>query len=537
MRRDNIFKGYSQNQAFLLPPSLEDLIPKGHLVRVVNSIIDKLDISGIVSKYPGGGASAFHPRMMLKVIVYAYLEGVYSSRKIAKALRESVVYMWLAGMQKPDFRTINNFRGKRLKKEIKEIFKQVVIVAMEIGLVEFEKLFIDGTKMEANANKHKMVWRKNVERNKAKLEEKIEEVFEEIERINEEEDKIYGNNDLPEVGEGKSIDSEEYKEKIKEGTEKINKKLSIKKQSLKKKLKELERRKKKYEEADEVMGNRNSYSKTDKDASAMKMKNGEIRPGYNYIIGTENQIIINYEIEQNASDGSCFINFMEGIEELYKRRPEKVHGDGAFGNEENYDYCEGKEIKAYLKYSTFHLERGKKFKENIFKKENFAYDEAEDVYICPNERKLIFNEEKESYTSTGYKQKIKVYVSEDCSGCMYKEECTKGEKRSISINENYDRYKEKARELLYSEEGKQMRKQRGWNVETPFGDIKHNRKFRRFLLRGKVKVKIEAGLLAIGYNIRKIGSYILDKVKKGIPYKVGEEKGIKEFSPIALQWI
>lgn len=532
MRRDNVFKEYGQNQPFLLPPSLEELIPQGHLARVVNSIIDQLDIRGIEAKYPGGGASAFHPRMMLKVLVYAYLDGVYSSRKIAKELRENVVYMWLAGMQKPDFRTINNFRSKRLRDEIKEIFKQVVEIAMGLGLVKFEKLFVDGTKVEANANKHRMVWKKNVERNRAKLEKKIEEVFEEIERVNEEEDRLYGkNNDLPEIGEGKSINSEEYKEKIKEAKGKINKKLSRRKQTLEKELNRLKARKKKYEEAEETLGGRNSYSKADKDATAMMMKNGEIRPGYNLMIGTENQIIVNYEVESQANDGTCFINFMEGVEKLYEKLPDKVNGDAAFGSEENYAYCEKKGIEAYLKYNTFDFERSKKFKEDIFRKENFTYDESEDIYICPNGRRLLFKEEQENITGTGYKQILRKYVCEDCSGCVYKSRCTRAERRSVNINKNFDRYKNRARELLYSREGIELRKQRGVEVETPFGDTKHNRRFRRFLLRGISKVKIEAGLLAIGHNIRKIVRYTLDKGKELSLYEIKKKGKIKEFSP------
>jgi len=509
--REKVFKPYEQKQGALLPPYLDDLISEGHISKVLNKVIDGFDASDIIRRYKGGGAPAYHPVMMLKILIYGYMDGIYTSRKLAKAVRENIVYMWLAGGKTPDFRTINNFRLK-LKDGIDLIFKQVVEVAMDYGLVGFKKLFVDGTKIEANSNKHKMVWRKNVERMGPKIDEKINGFLEEIDRLNEEEDRIYGDKDFQEVEAEKEIKPEERNKKIQKAIEKINEQMERKKKKLNKELKKALEQKEENEKKKAKLGKRNSYSKTDESASAMKTKDDAIKPCYNLVIGTENQVIVNYEVEQNAGDGRCFRNLMEKGEKLYGQLPEAVCGDSAFGCVENYEYCEEKKMEAFLKYGMYHPEKKKKFKEDKFRKENFAYDEEEDVYICPNGKSLKVEEEKEEITATGYKHVVKVYRCDDCTGCPFKEECTKGSRRSIQINKKLERYKTLARDRLNSPEGIKLRKQRGVDVETPFGDVKHNGKYRRFILRGIKKVKIEAGLLSIAHNLKKI--YTVDIEKK-----------------------
>jgi len=175
------FKTYNPNQAFLLPPSFDDLIPMGHLVRVVSQTIDQLNIDPLLKSYKGGGASIYHPKMMIKVLVYAYLNGIYSSRKIAKALREDINFMWLSGMNRPDFRTITLFRSSRLKPVIDKVFGSMVIFCQEQGYIKLENYFIDGTKIEADANRNSHVWAKNVKRYKGNTEEKIRQLLRHIE--------------------------------------------------------------------------------------------------------------------------------------------------------------------------------------------------------------------------------------------------------------------------------------------------------------------------------------------------------------------
>ena len=177
------FKNDNQKQFLLLPPSLDELIPATHPVRVVNTVIDTLNVDNLLSSYRGGGNSCFHPRQMLKILVYAYLNNIYSSRRIEQCLEENIHYMWLGGGIKPDHRTINYFRGKRLKGCFDTLFTQIVELLHREGFVSLHVQYIDGTKIESAANKYSFVWRGSVEKYDARLREKTDAVLREIEHV------------------------------------------------------------------------------------------------------------------------------------------------------------------------------------------------------------------------------------------------------------------------------------------------------------------------------------------------------------------
>jgi transposase len=312
MNREPTFKKYEQHQLTLLPMNLETLIPQNHVVRVVDRAIDEIDTTPLFDKYEGGGCSAYHPVMMLKVITYAYVDKIFSSRRIAKACRENVMFMWLTGQQTPDFMTINRFRSERMKDVILEVFAQVVELLIKEDYIKFENYFLDGTKIESNANRYSWVWGKSTKRYKEKLKEKCSELFKAIESINEDEDSEYGNKDLEETGNGKEINSTSIKEAVKEIDRRLVEKPDDK--QLKKVKRIIEKdylpRMEKYEEQETILEERKSYSKTDKDATFMRMKedhikNGQLKPGYNIQIGTENQFIVGYSIHQRPGDTSC----------------------------------------------------------------------------------------------------------------------------------------------------------------------------------------------------------------------------------------
>lgn len=222
MKKRAVFKPYIQHQTVLLPPSLEELIPQDHLVRVVNFVIDQLDIDPLLAEYKGGGTSSYHPRMMLKAWVFGYMMKVHSCRTLAKALREHIPFMWLAGMQQPDFRTLNDFRTKRMKGVIGDVFKQVVLFCLKEKYIDLSMLFTDGTKYQANANKHKSVWRKNTDRYTEGVLQKVDSLLMEIDKENEAENKKYGSKDLLETGSHLVTKSEDLKKEIKELGERIN---------------------------------------------------------------------------------------------------------------------------------------------------------------------------------------------------------------------------------------------------------------------------------------------------------------------------
>lgn len=172
-----VFKDYNQDQLMLIPPSLEELVTPNHPVRLVSDIIDRIDLSSLISSYEGGGSSSYHPRMLLKVLVYGYLTNTYSSRKLEAAVKENIHFMWLAGMNRPDHHTINRFRSERLKKSIKKIFSRVVMLLAESGVVSLKEVYTDGTKLEAYAKKYSFVWGKSIAYNKARISKQLEELW------------------------------------------------------------------------------------------------------------------------------------------------------------------------------------------------------------------------------------------------------------------------------------------------------------------------------------------------------------------------
>ena len=502
------FKPYHQHQTELLPPSLEELIPERHLVRVVDHIIDEMDISPLLATYPGGGASSYHPRMMLKVIVYAYVSRIYSSRQIAKALREQIPFMWISGSNQPDFRTINLFRTERMKSVIDEVFTSLMELLITSGHVTLSTYFVDGSKFRADANKNSYIWRKNTTRYKARNQAAIQVLLSEIDIANAAEESQYGDHDLEELGETSDLSTEMLEAKIVE----LNERLAVrpKDRSLKKTVRKLEQdylpRQKKYEEEERRLNGRNSSSKTDADATFIRQKDQRLLPSYNVMLGTQNQYIVNYSIHQQASDSSAFIAHMEKMLVFQKNQiPQAVVGDAGFGSEENYHFLEEKGIENYLKYNTFHRERSLKYRQNIFRKENFPYEKESDSYLCPQGKRLHYLQSETHRTQNGYTTEIKIYECEDCSDCPYCSKChsSKGNRR-IQVRPSLDRYRKQSRDNLNSERGRSLRTQRSVDVETVFGNIKRNSRYRRIRLRGLAKVNLEFGLLSIAHNLKKV---------------------------------
>lgn len=504
------FKAYHQGQGLILPPYLDELIEDQHLVRIVNEVVDQISDDVLCEPFEQEGTSPFHPRMMLKVIIYAYCQKMYSCRVIAKALRESIHFMWLSGYSRPSFSTINRFRSEYFKDVLEGVFTQVLDFLHERSYIHLETYFVDGSKFEANANKNTYVWKKNTQRYKEGVREKVRKLFEEIEQINQQEDLKYGDKDLEERGIDKRITPEE----IKQAAATINRQLKDQqpkkaKQKLQRIARHLEKeseRMEDYEQQESLLGERNSYSKTDPDATFMRMDGDQLKPAYNVIISTEDQFITNYTVSQNAADS---VGFVEHVEKIEKRGdqylPKKYVGDSGFGNEENYEKLDGLKIASYLKFNNFHYEQTRAFQENPFLKEHFLYHAQQDYYVCPQGQKLLMRELKTITTKTGYKSQVKIYQCEGCDGCPFKDKCTRSEKdRTIEVREKLDKYKNQARDNLTSEAGIKLRKQRNVDVEPVFGDWKYNQGYRRLRLRGEGKVIVEVGWLSVSHNIRKI---------------------------------
>jgi transposase len=506
------FKQLPLNCPSLFPQDIFEKIAVNHPVRLVNEVVDRLDIDHIIKQYKGGGTTSFHPRMMIKVLFYAYTTNVYSCRKIEKSLQENIHFMWLSGNSTPDYRTINYFRSKRLKAHIHNLFADVVRLLHELKYLSLDVQYIDGTKIESAANRYTFVWKGSVEKNKAKLETKINSVLNEIESQIKRDQSDMGKDETP-----RPIDSRELKNKLAA----LNEQLKDSNKAAGKQLKKLEEehltRLEKYETQLEILGDRNSYSKTDQDAVFMRLKddhmqNGQLKPAYNTQISTEGQFITHYSIHQTAGDTTTLATHLNGFEQQYGKQSKEVIADAGYGSEENYEMMEQKQLDAYVKYNYFHKEQKRTQKQNPFLVQNLYYNESENFFVCPMGQKLEHVGKGKRKSTNGFISQVDYYEAKRCQGCPLRGMCHKNAgNKKIEINHKLNQYRAKAREMLTSERGLLHRSKRPIEVEAVFGQLKSNNTFSRFTLRKMDKVNIEFGLMSIGHNLRKLAQKALEK--------------------------
>ena len=504
-----IFKRYDQRQPMLLPPSLEELIAVNHPVRIVDEVLGNVNIDPLIRKYATGGASSYHPLMLLKILVYAYMSNIYSSRKIEEALQQNIHFMWLSGMSTPDHNTINRFRSsKGLSEEFKKIFTQVAELLAAEGLLSIRELYTDGTKIEANANRYTFVWGNAIKTNKERIKLQLEVLWNYAKSIAASE--LDDDNDPNGF---KKIEKEKVEQTIANINEALKDKPADKKtvQKLKYAAKNFPAALDRYEQQEKIIGEgRSSCSKTDTDATFMRMKedhmlNGQLKPAYNLQISTNNQFIVNYTIHRATTDTTTLKEHLLDTAAQLGSLPQSVTADAGYGSEENYKFLEENNIEAFVKHNQFDREQSSAIqKKRSFTADKLHYNKEEDYFVCPMGQHMVNAGSYERATSTGFVQRITKYQARNCAGCPLNGSCHKSRgNRIIEINHELLRLKEKANRKLLSEEGIKKRKQRCCDVEPVFGNIKNNHGFKRFMLRGKKKVTVEAGLLALAHNLRK----------------------------------
>lgn len=500
-----IFKDYNPNQVMLLPPSLEELIVSNHPVRVVNDVVDRINIEPLLATYKPGGTSVYHPKMLLKVLIYSYLSNIYSSRKMEAALKENIHFMWLSAMSRPDHNTLARFRSDRLKNHLKSIFGQIVELLVEEGLVSIKDIYTDGTKVEANANKYTFVWGKSIKTSKQRIAKQLDELWSYTQNIAEQELQQEPTPDFEQVDIEKvaqTIDKIDQALEGKQVDKKVKQKLTYAKKNWVKKMVE-------YEQKESILGKRNSYSKTDTDATFMRMKddhmqNGQLKAAYNWQVSSSDQFIVNYSLHQNPTDTLTLKPHLDQFEQLYQQLPETLTADAGYGSEENYEYITEKQIDNYVKYNYFHKEQSKKYKQDPFKANNLYYNQEQDKIYCPMGQPMDNIGTSKRRTTSGFEQTYTQYQARNCTDCPLRGQCHKAKgNRIIEINHNLRVHKQKVRKNLLSDQGIAHRKQRPADVEAVFGNLKQNKGFKRFMLRGIKKVEIEAGLLAIAHNLAK----------------------------------
>jgi transposase len=508
---DNIFEGEYQVK---LPASV--VISKKDPAAILHTVFERMDWSVLQGCYSPLGRIEYPPRVLTELLVYGYMQRNPSSRGIERACKENLKYMFLLdGYPPPDHNTIARFRSKRFPHGMSGIMRWVVERLMELGEIDMVNVFIDGTKEEANANRYTFVWKKSVEKWKTKLQEKMKK-------------------ELPGLLEGlevkfhmpESVETRHLKELLKKlEAEKARTRTEFvhgagkRKSGLQKAYEAAEtwlERMKGYQESLRICGKRNSYSKTDPDATFMRMKedhmkNGQLKPGYNVNVATCCEYIIGSYISPDCTDTKTLIPFMNQLR-IYPI--ERVILDAGYESLDNYLYFSQPQVTAKLlvKPTNHEQKKHKKYKTDISRRENMAYDANSDTYTCANGKTLSVEKIRHGKTSSGFPMETTLYSCADCQGCPMKEKCIRGksktplEERSktLYVSKAFEEYRAKMETNVNTKLGKFLRVNRSIQAEATFAMVKEDMRFRRFLLRGNVKVEAEWTLMAIAYNILKL---------------------------------
>lgn len=493
---------------------IEEVIPKENSVRLLSDILEGFDYSKLLQAYsPTGRPPSVSPKKMFKILLYAYICNIYSSRKIESACLWDVRFWWLLeGDKAPDHSTISRFRTDRLKNSLEDFFNQLVSSLEECNEIAFENLFVDGTKFEANANRYTFVWAKAVSKHADKLHETIRSEFLNISNIypefsiqlNSKDSVISSLKDallfLENLRIKKHITFVYGRGKRKDPIQRFYEKIS-----------EYISRCEKYDMYFSLFNGRNSFSKTDVDATFMRLKddhmrNGQLKPAYNVQIGVEAEYIVGVDVFSDRTDYNTLIPFMEKLNTSYSNKYKNIIADAGYESEENYMYLESKNIDAYIKPLNYESSK-KKTQKKKYLRENMVYVSEEDYFLCPNERRLIFIKSYNRKSSSGYKSTIRVYECESCIDCKEKSKCTRAKNnRQIHVSFNFNEKRRASLKKITSPEGIVLRMNRSIQVEGAFGVLKEDYSFRRFLTRGTTNVKIEITLLAMAYNVKKLSN-------------------------------
>lgn len=506
------FNGYYQ---LVLPLNFEILIPDDDSVRLLSQIMEGLNYEKLYKAYSSTGRKpAVKPRVMFKILTYANMNNIYSSRKIETACKRDINFMWLLeGQRAPDHSTIARFRKEFLPDAIDDLFYQMVKYLHLLGEVKYENLFVDGTKIEANANRYTFVWRKVISKNETKMFEKIQLSIDELNLAYMTNFTVSRESAAKDLGRVLAYLDEMRKKSNLEFVHGIGKR-KAELQKFTERIQEFKERQEKYDMSNQLFEGRNSYSKTDPDATFMHMKddhmrNAQLKPAYNVQIGVESEYVTGVGIFQDRSDIATLIPFMKEMELNLGSCYENIIADSGYESEENYLYLEENKQNYYIKPQTYEKWKKKSFKNDISKRENMRYDAEKDEYICHNGKQLKPVGITHRTSATGYRAKVSVYECEDCNNCPYKEKCTKAQgNRKMQVSKTFVEKRQISYENIMSEKGILLRVNRSIQVEGAFGVLKNDYNFNRFLTRGKNSVKTEFFLLCFGYNINKLHAKI-----------------------------
>ena len=521
-----LHKNYTLNEEgyqLKLPLNLETIIPVDDSVRLLSQFVEAMDLTDLYSTYER--INTVSPRTLLKIVLYSYMNGDYSSRSMELNCKRDINFMYLLeGKPVPDHATFARFRSIHFAPCAKRILAEMSNLLYELGEISGETIFIDGTKIEACANKYTFVWKKTVTKNQAKLLIKIADLIAEC-------GQLYGirivHGDTVKMKHVKRLRKKLYALKQEENIAFVHG-IGKRKTQLQKSIETLEDyldRLKGYTKKLHICGKRNSYSKTDPDATFMRMKedamgNGQLKPAFNLQHGVDSEYIVWLTIGPQPTDTTTLIPFLKETEGYLTFKYQKIIADAGYESEENYVFLDQNQQLAFIKPSNYEISKKRKYRNDIGRIENMKYDEKSDSYICKNGKQLPFTHLRRSKSKTGYISEKNIYQCKECKDCPYKKECIKGnncktpiEERNkvLSVAKTFLKYREEDLERILSDEGILLRINRSIQSEGTFGELKQDMQFRRYLSRGTANVLAESVLLAMAKNVNKLHN----KIQKG----------------------
>lgn len=486
-------------------------------VRLLRNIIKEMNFTKLFSTYSKIGRKPVVSAVtMFTIVIYAYMNRIFSCRDIEKACKRDVNFMWLLGEKPaPDHSTIHRFRDKRLLPVMNDLFYQFINILHKQKEIKYKSLFVDGTKIEAYANRYTFVWKKSIQKYKTSLIEKIYTFLERYKHtcfVDNTGSDEYIIALLKRVE--KHITNKMYKENITFVNGKGKRKSLVQKdyEILKEYILKFEG----YNSSLEKMLYRNSYSKTDNEATFMRMKedhmrNGQLKPAYNFQIAVEGGYLLATSLSSERTDVNTLISF---IDKIHKNIPEKIHSlvaDSGYESEQNYLYLSENNITSYIKPNNYEKRKTRKFKNDISKRENMKYLVDEDCFICANGKKLLFSRTVKRKNVSGYISEKSRYSCSDCEKCDIKERCLKKAKtKNIEFSKTFESLRELSNINIQTLEGKKLRMNRSIQAEGIFAYIKENMKYKRFRHRNKQKIENDISILAFSINLNKLHKKVLN---------------------------
>ena len=548
-------------------------LPDDDPVYTLKKVMEEMDFSSLTARYSTKGRSGYNPIMMYALVTYANMRGVRAVDRIVELCERDLAFIWLAKGQRPKRDAFYDFKGEKLTSEIlDDLHYQFLRLLEKEGLITLKELFIDGTKIEANANRYTFVWRGSINYHLAGLldtidalykkynsflaengygtkyelgnaqmfiiegMDKVREVIEKNRSRKLTKHKKLSNNTLIEIDSCSPLELLKLQTNLKriaDGeniafvTGKGKHKPEI--QQLYEELESCGQRLMQYKESFEIMGkDRNSYSKTDLEATFMRMKedhmlNGQLKPAYNVQIAVENYFIIHSYVSCDRTDYNTLIPVLEKHQKAFGKYPEDVTADSGYCSEKNLLYLKEHNITGYIKLQDHEQRKTRAYKEDIGKYYNMKtmVHEDEVYYVCHDGREL-HHMRTETKQQDGYEQTFEVYGCADCSDCPHKSKCLykydeekdADKNKVMKINERWEDLKEESHANIQSEKGIFNRQIRSIQTEGHFGDIKENEEFRRFHYRSGEKVYKEFLLFAIGRNLNKYHRFLHGKIKR-----------------------